>query len=266
MTTPSKLQIRSDIGWSDASRIHVRGLDLCEDLLGKVNLGDMAFLEIAERLPSPDESRMFNAVLVTLAEHGIVPSTLAARLTYAGAPEAMQAAVAAGILGLGSVFVGSTEGASILLSRAMQAHDVQGISERVLREMAHEIVRTHRDEGRQLPGIGHPIHRPHDPRTVKLAQIAHETGFRGRYMELMLMIGEEATAAYGKPLPVNATGAVGAICCEMGFEWRVARGLGIMARAVGIVGHLLEESRMPMALEVWKRTEGEASSHLRCGV
>ena len=102
-------KLQSDIAWSSHDRIGVLGYDLTRDLMGKINLGDMGFLEIAGRLPNARESRMFNALLVTLVEHGIVPSTLATRLTYAGAPESIQGAVAAGLLGLGNVFVGSTD-------------------------------------------------------------------------------------------------------------------------------------------------------------
>ena len=111
--------LRTDIAWSTPNAIGVHGYDLCNDLMGKINFGDMAYLSVSGRLPNASESRMFNAILVTLVEHGIVPSTLAARMTYAGAPEAMQAAVAAGLLGLGSVFVGSTEGSAKMLAAAL---------------------------------------------------------------------------------------------------------------------------------------------------
>ena len=128
--------VRSDIAWSTADAIGIHGYDLCNDLMGEVNFGDMAFLSVSGRLPSANESRLFNAILVTLVEHGIVPSTLAARMTYTGAPEAMQAAVAAGLLGLGSVFVGSTEGAAKMLAAALP----QGSGAAALPELAQTIV------------------------------------------------------------------------------------------------------------------------------
>ena len=111
--------IRSDIAWSTHDRIEVHGKSLPDELLGHINLGDMAFLQILGRMPTPPESRLFNAVAVTLVEHGITPSALAARLTYAGAPESLQAAVAAGLCGLGTVFVGSTEGTAKMLYEAL---------------------------------------------------------------------------------------------------------------------------------------------------
>jgi citrate synthase len=226
--------IRSDLGWSTADRITVLGKDLPGEILGKVNLGDMAFLELTRRLPNEKESRLFNAMVVTLVEHGITPSALAARLTYLGAPEAMQAAVAAGLSGLGSVFVGSMEGVARMLS---ENADV--------------------DQMKRVPGLGHPIHKPVDPRTVRLFQIARETGFYGKYCERMEEIGRK------KNLVVNATGAIGALACELGLDWRAVKGLGVMARAIGLVGHLLEEARQPMAEAVWHQIEEQASKHLK---
>jgi citrate synthase len=229
--------IRSDLAWSNAERIVVRGKDLPGEILGKVGFGDMAFLEITGRLPGEKESRLFNAMAVTLVEHGVTPSALAARLTYLGAPEAMQAAVAAGLSGLGSVFVGSTEGVAKMLS---ETTDVKKLL-----------------ENKRIPGLGHPLHKPIDPRTKRLFEIARETGHYGKYCKAM----EELAAA--KKLTLNATGAIGALACELGLDWRAVRGIGVMARAVGLVGHLLEESRQPMAEEVWHRIEEEASAHLK---
>lgn len=257
--------LRSDIAWSTPEAIGVHGYDLCNDLMGEVNFGDMAFLEVTGRLPDAHESRLFNAVLVTLVEHGIVPSTLAARMTYAGAPEAMQAAVAAGLLGLGSVFVGSTEGSARMLAAALpRAADGQPADAAAsLPELARAIVQDHREQKKTIPGLGHPIHKPHDPRTLRLFAIARETGFHGRYVELMQCVAEAAATAFGKTLPVNATGAIGALCCEMGLSWKVSHGLGVMARAVGLVGHVLEEARQPMAMELWHRADDEATAHAR---
>lgn len=251
--------LKSAIAWSDAAHISVWGHDLVRDLIGRVNLGDMGYLEICGRLPNAHESRMFNALVVTLVEHGIVPSTLAARMTVAGAPESLQAAVAAGLLGLGSVFVGSTEQVARLLSDALPS----GADDEPLREIAHRIVDDYRSSKRILPGLGHPIHKPVDPRAPRLFAIARNTGFSGRHVELMKLIARRAEKVYQRPLPINATGAIGAIACEMGLPWQACRGLGVMARAVGLVGHALEELRQPLAVEVWHRVEEEASEDLR---
>src|SRR5881392_1397485 len=100
-------KLRSDMGWSTAERVTVRGLDLCEDVLGKITLGDFAFLEVKGRKPTAAESTVFNAILAVLVEHGMTPSAIVARLTYLGAPESMQAAIAAGLCGMGTTFAGT---------------------------------------------------------------------------------------------------------------------------------------------------------------
>lgn len=234
--------IRSELAWSTVDRIVVRGKDLPGEILGHLNLGDMAFLELTGRVPDAKESKLFNALVVTLVEHGITPSALAARLTYLGAPEALQGAVAAGLLGLGSVFVGSMEGAARLLSEAVESG-----------KDAKTIVA----ENKRIPGLGHPIHKPIDPRTTRLFEIARETGHYGKYCKLM----EEIAQARG--ITLNATGAIGALACELGLDWKVVKGLGVMARAVGLVGHILEETREPMAEEVWHRIEEESTRHIK---
>jgi len=229
-----KKEIRSDLGWSTVDRIVVRGKDLPNEILGHLNLGDMAFLEIMGRVPNEKESKLFNAMAVTLVEHGVTPSAMVARLTYLGAPEAMQAAVGAGLLGLGSVFVGSMEGVARMLS---ENADVESM--------------------KRIPGLGHPVHKPVDPRTRRLFEIARETGFYGKFCQRMEEIGRK------KNMVVNATGAIGALACELGMDWRAVRGIGVLARAIGLVGHILEEAKQPMALELWERTEEEASAHLK---
>ena len=247
----SRKKLTSQLGRSTTDQIFVRGHDLAADLIGKVSLGDVAFLELKGHLPSKQESVMFNALVVTLVEHGLTPSTIAARLTYFGAPEALQAAVAAGLLGMGDRFGGSIEQAARTLQEAPPDGDLRGI--------ARKIVELHRASKQVIPGIGHPVHKPTDPRATRLFTLAAENGFSGRHVELMELIAEEATSAYRRDLPVNATGAIAAIATEMDFPWRITRGLAVMGRAIGLVAHLQEEMDEPMASEIWSRTEEEAS-------
>src|SRR5436853_7475194 len=155
-------KLKSDLGWSTVDRIVVRGKDLPAESFRNLILADMAFLELTARKPNAKESKIFNAMVVTLVEHGVTPSAIAARLTYLGAPEALQAAVASGLLGLGTVFVGSTEGVARLLTESGN-------------KSAKEIIAEHK----RIPGLGHPLHKPVDPRTVRLFQIARETGHYG---------------------------------------------------------------------------------------
>ena len=250
--------IKSDIAFSTPDRITVKGRDLCSEILGKLSLGDMAFLELMDRTPTPQEAVVFNAIAVTLVEHGLTPSALVTRLTYTGAPEAMQAAVAAGLCGLGSVFVGSMETAARMLQEALP----EPRADADLPGLARAAVQTFRDRNEIIGGIGHTFHKPVDPRAPRLFEIARENGFHGQYCTLMNLIAQEAQQAYGKVLPVNATGAIGAIASELGLPWRIVRGLGVMARGIGLVGHILEEMRDPMAYEIKARAEEEATAHL----
>ena len=188
----------------------------------------MAFLELTRRLPNEKESRLFNAMVVTLVEHGITLS--ASRTTYLR--PAMQAAVAAGLSGLGSVFVGSMEGVARMLS---ENADV--------------------DQMKRVPGLGHPLHKPVDPRTVRPD--------RARNRLLWEVLRAHGRDRAQENLVVNATGAIGALACELGLDWRAVKGLGVMARAIGLVGHLLEEARQPMAEAVWHQIEEQASKHLK---
>ena len=238
----ARKKLKSDLAFSTVDRIVVQGKDLTGEILGHLNLGDMAYLELTGRIPNPKESKIFNAMVVTLVEHGLTPSAIVARLTYLGAPEALQAAVAGGLLGLGSVFVGSMEGAARILSDAVaNGKDAKAVLA----------------ENKRMPGLGHPIHKPIDPRTVRLFEIARETGHYGKYCKLM----EEIAKARG--ITLNATGAIGALACELGLDWKIVKGLGVMARAVGLVGHILEETRDPMATEIWERVDEESSEHLK---
>jgi citrate synthase len=262
-------KLKSEMGWSTADRIVVRGHDLVEDLIGKVSLGDIAYLELQGRLPTTQESIVFNAITVTLVEHGMTPSAIAARLTYFGAPESLQGAVAAGLLGMGDRFGGSAEAAARMLQELLPLPAGERVGERVekedLRAHASRIVSDHKTTKRPIPGLGHPIHKPVDPRTAKLFEIAAGNGLSGRYVELVKLVGEEATRAFGRELPVNATGAIGAIASELQIPWRVCRGLAVMARAIGLVAHIQEEIEEPLAAEIWSRIEGESSSHNRPG-
>lgn len=255
----AKQRFRSDIAWSTETNITVHGLDLCSEILGKVSLSDMAYLQIMGRLPTPPESRMFEALSLTLVEHGLTPSAIVARMTLAGAPEAMQGAVAAGLNGLGSVFVGSMETAAKILQDAMlNQHEDTNVE-----TMAKTIVQERLATKQSIPGIGHHMHKPIDPRTVRLFEIATELGFNGRYVSLMVAIGNQASEQLSKSLPVNATGAIAAIASELQIPWHIVRGIGVFSRAIGLVGHIVEETRNPMARQMKKMIETEALAHFQ---
>src|SRR5215204_2484108 len=165
--------LKSAMGWSTRDSITVRGRDLTTELLGKVDLGGMAFLEIRGRLPTEKEADVFNAVLITLVEHGMTPQAIATRLVNLAAPEALQAAVAAGLCGIGSVFAGGSEQSAKMLQNAFK----DGADGTALPEVAAGIVETFVAQRQPIPGIGHPLHKPIDPRTPVLFGIAERNGF-----------------------------------------------------------------------------------------
>ena len=245
--------LKSHMGWSTRDSITVRGFNLTDQLLGKIDLGGMAFLEIKGRLPTPQEAEVFNALLVTLVEHGMTPQAMVTRLVNLAAPEALQAAVAAGLCGVGSVFAGGSEQIARVLQDAFESRkDNQPIA-----DMAADIVADFAARRQPIPGIGHPLHKPIDPRTPVLFAIAERNGFRGRHVELLEEISRTAEARLKRELPINATGAIGAILCELDFPWRICRGIAVISRAVGLVGHLSEEMNNPLAREMWERAEQE---------
>ena len=244
--------IRSAICRSTADRIAIHGLDLTSEILGKVSLGQMTFLEIYGRLPTPQECRVFESLFVALVEHGLTPSVLAARLTYLGAPESFQGAIAAGLGGLGNTFVGSVEGAARMLQESAPNAEATGA--------ARAIVEGFRARKASIPGIGHPIHKETDPRSERIFEIAQEEGFSGTHVRLMRQVALQASEAYGRHLPVNVSGAIGAVASEIGLDWRICRGIGVVARSIGLVAHLWEEIRNPLARELWLRTDDEAQA------
>jgi citrate synthase len=246
------MPITSQLGWSSADRILVRGRSLPDEILGHMSLGRFAFFELTGRDPDEDESALFDAIVITLVEHGLTPSALVARLTYLGAPESLQGAVAAGLAGLGTVYAGSAEGAARMLSGALADRDpgtpLEELAARIVAERAGQII----------PGLGHPVHKPVDPRAVRLFELAEQHGRAGEHVGLMQLVAATAERETGKVLPVNATGAIGAICCELGFPWQTVRGLAVMGRAIGLVAHLQEERESPIAFELWRRADEES--------
>jgi citrate synthase len=249
--------LRSDMGWSSRDRITVRGFDLTKDLIGKIDLGAMAWLEITGRLPDAREAEVFNALLVTLVEHGMTPQAISTRLIATCAPEAMQAAVAAGLLGVGSVFAGGSEE----IARVLQTALAEKPREADLTAIAAAIVTDYAARKVPIPGLGHPLHKPIDPRTPVLFAIAEKNGFRGRYVALLEAICATVEQRLNRSLPINATGAIGAILSELGFPWRICRSVAIIGRAVGLVGHIAEELRNPLGHEIYQRIEHEVAEN-----
>ncbi|HXQ60024.1 MAG TPA: citryl-CoA lyase, partial [Acidimicrobiales bacterium] len=209
------------IGGSTPDRITVAGRDLASEIMGRLTLTELAYLLITHREPTAGERRLLDAVLVSLADHGLTPSALAARLTFTGAPEAVQGAVAAGLLGAGSVFLGPAGDTAQFLDDALRRASAPpaapgDLDTGALRRLADEAVANCRDAGRRVPGLGHPIHRDGDPRTARLYQMAHEEGLLGPHMRLLEMVRVAHDEQSGRTLPINGAGAAGAALADMG--------------------------------------------------
>lgn len=240
----------TSIGRSDADSITVLGHDLADELMGQVGFGELAFWLVAQRRPSTGELRVFEAVLVALADHGLTPSAIAARLTLTGAPESVQGALAAGLLGGGSRFLGVTEDCGRLLADALAAGtappDDAGYD-----ELATRIVTEARAARRLIPGLGHPVHKVTDPRTPVLIAIASDAGVYGAHLRLFEALGRVHPALLGRTLPLNGAGTCGAALADLGFPVSTLRGFALLARTAGLLGHLAEEQRQPIGLSIY---------------
>lgn len=241
------------IGSSDATTISLLGQDLAKDLIGQVGFGELAFWLVAQRRPGKGELRLFEAVLVSLADHGFTPTVIAARLTLAGAPESMQGALAAGLLGGGSRFLGVTEDAGRFLADALAAHHGDlPVDDDGWDAVARIAVARERDAARPVPGLGHPVHKDGDPRTPVILRIAEEEGLRGPHLRLFEAVGRVHPELVGRTLPLNGAGVGGAALADLGFPVEMLRGLALLARTAGLLGHLAEELRRPVGLDIYR--------------
>lgn len=244
-------RIRTSMGTLTADTITVRGHDLVDGLMGRIDVAALFFLEVTGRLPTEAENMLLNAMIVAIAEHGMMPSVIAARLTIMGAPESFQGAVASGLLGAGDVFVGPTSNVARLLQ--VEAREFSGTSA----EIAAQIVEKYEAAKRRIPGLGHP-HHPIDPRSEKLLAMQRELYVPRIYTDLMLEVHKAACAKRGRHLTFNAVAAVGCIASDIGLDWRVVRGIGLIARTVGLIGHVFEEMNTPSAQTIWDLVQDHA--------
>lgn len=243
------------IGWSTPDSITVAGRDLPSELMGNLTLTQLAYLLVTHREPTAGETRLLDAVLVSLADHGLTPSALSTRLTYTGAPEAVQGAVAAGLLGAGSVFLGPAGDTAELLAEAIADLDADHLDDATLRRAAEAVVERRRSAGLLVPGLGHPVHRQVDPRTPRLYALAEEEGVLGPHLRLLQQVADVHEEVSGRHLAVNGAGAAGAVLVDMGLPASVVRGFVLIGRTAGLVAHLAEEAEAPIGMALWKDVE-----------
>ncbi len=226
------------ISTADAASITIRGRDLCKELIGKIDFTDYFFLLLMGKEPTDDQRFFVNALLVAIAEHGLVPSVQAARMTFVAAPEAIQGAVAAGLLGSGSVVLGSAETAGYFL------HDlVEASKGKSPKEVVAERVRAMRATKSPIPGFGHPQHSEGDPRANVLLALAKQRNLKGPYLDMLQTVKEVLPEALGRPLPININGVIPAILLEIGFPLTALKSISILARTAGLLAHLQEEAQ-----------------------
>ena len=233
----------SAICTSDDETIVVRGNDLCRDLIGHVSFTDYFWLLVTGQRPSPLASRVLDATLVAMAEHGLVPSVQASRMTLAAAPDAMQGAVAAGILGCGSVILGASEAAGRLFLRIDALARDEALS---LQAAAAEVVKDLRAHQQAIPGYGHPLHKARDPRVARLFEVAQEAGAPMHFMALAEAVEAVLPGITGHDLRLNVSAAIPAVLMDVGFPAEALKGVPILARCAGLIGHLTEELAHPI--------------------
>lgn len=226
-----------------------RDAALVGDLMGKVTFTEMMFMHVLGRDPSPGEVQILDAVLVTLMEHGLTPSAIATRLTYHSAPEALQGAMAAGLLNVGSQFIGTMENAAKLLVALLASEDG-------FETAARRAIRSLRETKQPFPGFGHHLHKPDDPRTPRLFEIARaQEGIAGRYIDAIERLSAMIDEELGRHLTINATGAVAAVLLEIGVEPEIMRGFAVVSRAGGLLAHIREEQETQTARHIWDVVE-----------
>ena len=253
----------TSLGTSDAETISLLGKDLAGDLMGKVGFGELALWLVTQQRPTAAEVRVFESVLVALADHGFTPTAIAARLTYLSAPDSIQGAMAAGLLGGGSRFLGVTEDSGKFLADVLDRHADQrpeDVSDDAAWDrLALTAVQEARGAKRFVPGLGHPVHKELDPRTPRLMQIAEEEGLKGPHLRLFDAIGRVHPEVLGRTLPLNGAGVCGAALADLGLPVDLLRGFALLARAAGLLGQLAEETRHPIGMDVYMSVDRAAT-------
>jgi citrate synthase len=259
MSQPANNGYPTSLGVSTVETISLFGQDLSQDLIGRVGFGELAYRLITLREPTAGQAAMFNAVLVALADHGFTPTAIAARLTWLSAPDSIQGALASGLLGGGSRFLGVSEDTGRFLNQALDS--IEGelpTDDAGWDALAVNAIERRRAEGGFVPGLGHHLHKNGDPRVPRLLQLAHENDTFGPRLALFAAIGRVAPGVLGKNLPLNGAGACGAVLADLDIPQEMLRGVMLLARCAGLLGHLAEEMRTPIASQIFNHVEESA--------
>jgi len=241
----------SHISQAYPDRVEIRGHDLCGDLMGRVSFTDYFHLLLTGREPTEDQRYFLDLLLVAIAEHGMMPSNVAARMTLAADPGSLQGAVAAGILGAGPVVLGTSEQCARLLEESQERVESGGEPSAV----AAGVARAVHDSGGKMPGFGHPVHRPLDPRAERILELADARGVSGPHVLLSRCLRDGVAEAWGKPLPMNVAMPIAAVMLDLGFPSAAVKAVPILARTAGLLAHLTEEQRHPLGFLMAEKAE-----------
>jgi citrate synthase len=221
-------------------RVEVRGRDLTGELMGRLTFTEFFHLLLTGREPTEDERFFLDVLLLSIAEHGLMPSNVAARMTLAADPGSVHGAVAAGILGAGPVVLGAVEDCARLLAAGGDAD---------------EIVAAIHTAGGKVPGFGHPLHRPLDPRAERILELADERGVSGPHVALARELREAVAREWGKPLTLNVSLAIAAVLLDLGYSAGIVKAVPILARTASLLAHLAEEQEQPIGFLLAARAE-----------
>jgi citrate synthase len=250
----------SHISQAYADRVEVRGRDLTGDLMGRLSFTEYFHLLLTGDEPTDDQRYFLDLLLIAIAEHGMMPTNVAARMTLAADPGSLQGAVAAGILGCGPVVLGTSELCAQLLERGRTRVDDGEPVEQVGADLAREV----REAKGKLPGFGHPVHRPLDPRAERILELADQRGVSGANVALARALRDGAEQAWGRPLTMNVAMPIAAVMLDLGFPAAAVKGVPILARTASLLAHLAEEQRHPIGFLMAARAE-EAVEYRRDG-
>lgn len=236
----------------EPDRITVRGKDLATELIGKTSYTAYFLFLLTGGQPSDTLVKLADAAMVSIAEHGFVPSIQAARMTYAAAPDAMQGAVAAGLLGCGPVILGASSEAGEFLAQILAQAQEEGIP---ITQAADALLRECKAARRPVPGFGHPVHREEDPRSTRLLAYARELGVNGPHMQALDAVVATLKESYGRWLPMNVSAAIPAVLLDAGFPRHALLGVPMVARTGALVAHLYEEKETRLGFRLAARAE-----------
>jgi len=233
---------------SDVKRLRMRGKDTLSEVIGELTFTEGFYFIVTGRRPTAAQTRVLDAALLILMDHGLTPSALVARFVADSNPDDIQIPLAAGILMVGNKYAGTMGGAGLLLAEGM-AHEGDK------RVWALDVVRKYKQSKRRLPGFGHPDYVGTDPRAVRLIEVAKRAGVEGRYLELLQILSEAVDAEAKRHIVLNVTGVLGAVLHEIGFPVEAMRSISVVGRCAGLVAHIQEERVSPTVPDLWRFSE-----------